>query len=634
MVRLLYIIFFASVYCQAQKTDYAISQVPDSLKAGANAVVRLDQTDIVILSQKKMKIHTKRVVSVLNEKGQHAIDANENYDKTLSINHIEAIVYDGSGKEIKRFRKTDFKDQTATDGGTMFSDNRVLYLDYTPTQYPFTVAYQSEVTTSNTAFIPHWMPVTDYYVSVQQSIFNATYPDNLGFRKKETNFRKFKIEKTADTATNLSYQAINIPAQKPELYSPSLTRIFPRLMLGLDWFNLEGVDGNAKTWKEFGKWYSEALLSGTTEIPDDTKAKIKALVGDEKDPIKKARIVYKFVQERSRYVSIQVGIGGFRPMPAKDVDRLGYGDCKALSNYTKALLEVVGVPSYNTILYGDRNKRDIDRDFVSVQGNHMILSVPDGNHYIWLECTSQDAPFGYHANFTDDREVLVVKPDGGEIVRTELYPDKKNTQISKGYYAVAENGTLSGKIIIVSEGTQYSQKAQVEKMLPDEKEAYYKDYWANINNLKINKTAFSNDKEKISFSENLEIEAAGYGAQTGNIMMFALNAFNQSATVLPRYRTRNNPIEIERGFLDQDEIEITLPENYIIDARPNDLEIKDKFGEYKTELTLLNENKLRYRRTFLLNKGQYEKTDYENYRKFREQIAKADNAKIVLTRKP
>ena len=143
-----------------------------------------------------MKIYTKRVITVLGERGQRAIDAYEHYDKSTDINAIEATVYNALGKEIKKIRKGDFKDQSATDDGSVFSDNRVLYLDYTPTEYPFTVVYQSEKTTSNTAFIPVWMPITEYYVSVQKSILNASYPDNLGFRKKEKNIAAFNIVKT------------------------------------------------------------------------------------------------------------------------------------------------------------------------------------------------------------------------------------------------------------------------------------------------------------------------------------------------------------------------------------------------------------------------------------------------------
>ena len=94
----------------------------------------------------------------------------------------------------------------------------------------------------------------------------------------------------------------------------------------------------------------DKILSGTDELPEETKVKIKNLVGNEKDPIKKAKIVYKYVQEKSRYVSIQVGIGGWKPMLANDVDRLGYGDCKALIKLYKSFLNAVDVPSYYTII--------------------------------------------------------------------------------------------------------------------------------------------------------------------------------------------------------------------------------------------------------------------------------------------
>jgi hypothetical protein len=62
--------------------------------------------------------------------------------------------------------------------------------------------------------------------------------------------------------------------------------------------------------------------------------------------------------------------------------------------------------------------------------------VTENDEYVFLECTSQDNPFGYQANFTDDRNVVVIKPEGGEIVRTKNYEAKDNTQISKGNYSI------------------------------------------------------------------------------------------------------------------------------------------------------------------------------------------------------
>lgn len=624
--------FLFTLVSSAQKSEYAVLKILDSLKENANAVVRLDQMDIIITSQRDMTLKTQRVVTVLNEKGLEHINAYQHYDKTTSIKSIEAIVYDELGNEIKKIKRKDFKDQSAVSGSTLFSDSRVVYLDYTPISYPFTIAYSSEVQTSNTAFIPKWYFLGDYNVSIEKSILNVSYPNNLGFKKKEFQFSDFNIKKTVDNDTKLSYVAVNIFARKGEDYSPSAEDLFPKVMMGLEHFHLEGVDGTATTWEAFGKWYSEKILAGTTVLPQETVAKIKALVGDEKDPIKKAKIIYDYVQKKSRYVNIAVGIGGWKPMLASDVDRLGYGDCKALSNYTKALLLAVDVPSYNTILYGDRYKSSIQSDFVSMQGNHMILAIPNGNNYTWLECTSQVDPFGYQGTFTDDRDVLVIKPEGGVIVRTIVYADPGNTQKDKGVYTIDENGNFSGSISVISEGSQYSSKSQIESLQPTEKEAHYKSYWDNINNLKLGKITFSNDKENIRFTEDIQVSAINYGTISGNKMMFAIDAFNQSSANVKRIRNRKNPFQIQRGYLDTDEIEINLPTGFTIEFLPSNFELKGKFGEYKTEIIKKENNKLTYKRSMFLNQGKYSSKEYDEYRLFMEQVSRNDNAKIILTK--
>ncbi|MNX45974.1 hypothetical protein D3C86_765030 [compost metagenome] len=621
-----------SLISSAQKSNYSVVTLTDSLKANADAVVRLDQMDIVIASQRAMIVKTQRIVTVFNEEGLSDIDAYQSYDKSTSVKNIEAIVYDAFGNEIKKIKRKDFKDQSAVSGSTLFSDNRVIFLEYTPVSYPFTIVYNSEIESSNTAFLPQWYFLGGYSVSIEKCVLNVTYPNNLGFKKKEFQFAGYNIKKTVDTDTQLSYVATNIFAQKPESFSPSGRDLFPRIMMGLENFHLEGVDGTAKTWEAFGKWYSDKILTGTTDLSEETKTKIKALVGDEKDPIKKAKIIYDYVQKKSRYVNIAVGIGGWKPMLATDVDRLGYGDCKALSNYTKALLQTVDVPSYNTILYGDTYKSNIQSDFVSMQGNHMILAIPNGDNYTFLECTSQDDPFGYQGTFTDDRDVLVVKPEGGVIVRTKIYEDKGNKQIDKGIYTIDENGNFSGSISIISEGSQYNSKQRLESSQPTEKEKYYKKYWDHINNLKLGKINFTNDKESIRFTEDIQISAINYAPISSNKMIFAVDAFNQNTENIRRIRNRKNPFEIQRGYLDTDEIEINLPAGFTIEFLPSNYELKGKFGEYKTEIIKKENNKLLYKRSIFVNKGKYSNKEYDEYRLFMEQVSRNDNAKIVLTK--
>lgn len=103
-----------------------------------------------------------------------------------------------------------------------------------------------------------------------------------------------------------------------------------------------------------------------------------------------------------------------------------------------------------------------------MQSNHVILAIPDNEKYIWLECTSQRLPFGFQGDFTDDRTALILKPEGGEIIRTNIYETKHNTQNSVGNYSVAENGAISGKIIIKSKGIPYDNKYSLDGRSSDD----------------------------------------------------------------------------------------------------------------------------------------------------------------------
>ncbi|GAA4043616.1 DUF3857 domain-containing protein [Flavobacterium chungnamense] len=625
------IFIWLAIHSLNAQTAYTSILIPDNLKENANSVLRYQLIDINIASQKSMTVKKKKVVTVLNKRGQNNVDAIEFYDKSNKVIAIEATIYNAFGKEIKKIKRKDFIDQSVADGFSIYSDDRRIFMDYTPVEYPYTVVFESESQTSNTAFIFPWNPIDDYFESVEKSEFKISYPSNLGFKYKEMNFENRVINKI-EKENFLSYSVENLFAEKPEDYSPSFQKIFPIVIFSLERFNLEGVEGNAKNWEDFGKWRYKTLLADTEELSDETKNKVVSLVGNESDPIKKAKIIYKYVQDKTRYVSIQLGIGGWKPMLAKDVDRLGYGDCKALTNYTRVLLKAVGVESFYTVIYGDTNKKDFEKDFVSMQGNHIVLALPSEDKMIFLECTSQVDPFGYQGRFTDDRYALLIKPEKGELIKTNEYNEKVSSQLSKGNYSIDQGGNLSGNIIIKSKGIQYDDKFRLESLSKEKIDELYKDYFSWINNLKMEKIKFHNDKENIEFTEDLQFNAIGYGNKNGNSIMLPINVFNQSSNIPQRYRNRKNPVEISRGFFDEDEVEINLPNGFLLEAKPDNFSLDDKFGTYKMELIVVSPTKLIYKRSFLLKKGFYDKSEYENYRKFREQIAKIDNSKIVITK--
>lgn len=620
----LYLVFLTSVEAQVF-SDFLI---PKELKENANACIRLQETEINIKSRRLMTIKSKRVVTVFNEYGLRHMDASQYYDKSLKIVSIEAQILNSLGSEIKKFKKKDFRDQSIADGISIYTDNRALYLDYTPISYPFTIVFECEVETSNTAFIPSWAPLENYFLSTEKSKITISYQQDLGFKYKEENFEGFSIVRK-DESGKVSFEANNIEALRQEEYAPSLRKFTPIVLLGLNKFHLEGVDGEADSWEKFGKWRFDKLIEGTDELSQETQENIKALVGNEKDDLKKARLIYEYVQNKTRYVSIQMGIGGWKPMLAKDVDKLGYGDCKALTNYTRALLSVVGVASYYTSIYAGNDKNNFTEDFVSMQGNHIILALPYNDNICWLECTSQTVPFGFLGDFTDDRLALMVTPEGGKLVKTQDYNNSDNSQITEGLYTLNSEGKLSGHVQIKSKGTQYDRKYLLERKSKDDLDKHYKNYFSTINNLQWKNPVFENNKQAIEFTEKIDLEAENYASKSGQRLLFALNAFNQYSSIPKRYRTRDAPFEISRGFYDHDDINIDLPENFSVESIPESVEFYEKFGHYKTEIEL-NDKKVVYKRSLTINKGFYSKSEYDEYRKFIEKIARNDNAKMVL----
>ena len=330
---------------------------------------------------------------------------------------------------------------------------------------------------------------------------------------------------------------------------------------------------------------------------------------------------------------MQIGIGGWKPISAMEVDKLGYGDCKGLTNYTKSLLEIANVPAYYSIIYAGGSQRDIDENFTSLQGNHVILGVPNEDEMIWLECTSQKIPFGFLGDFTDDRDALMVTPEGGKIVHTASYGPSDNKLLTEGNCVLDMDGTISVDVTMDSWGVQYdSRYTNISEKEKDQKQ-FYRNYWDYIDNITIESMDFENDKRKVKLSERLKFKAASYTSIAGDKVIFNVNVLNRSTYIPKRYKNRKQPLYLSRGYLDEDNVLIIIPSGYQLEGLPEPIEVASSFGNYVSRITDNGDGTLSYSRTFQLLEGVYPKEEYKNYRSFRKKIAKSDNQKLIFTKK-
>ena len=612
----------------SQNSDLSYLTIPDSLKTNANAVIRYENTNIEIVNQSKMNIEKEMVVTVINKLGNEDGYIYLPYDDYEKIKSVSARIYNAKGIEIKKIKRNDFKDVSAVGGGTLYSDNRILYYEYIPLNYPYTIKYQYETTTSNTAFIPNWLPIKPFYTSTQRSVFTITHPDEISVYIKEQNLDSYLIRNNT-SENKISYTLENAKAIENEKLSPIFYHYVPHVKFAANKFHIAGVNGQAETWKEFGKWVNDELLVGRDELSETIKLDIIKLVKGIGDKKERARLVYDYMQDKTRYISVQIGIGGWKPMLANEVEKLGYGDCKALTNYTQALLKAADVNSYYTVIYASR-RRNIDNKLAAMQGNHAILMVPTKKDTIWLECTNQKVPFGHLGKFTDDRDALVITSEGGKIIHTKSYTNTESKQIISASYHLDKNGNISAKTKIESSGIQYDNHYEIEDLDTKEKNTYYKDFFSDIQNMKIEEIKVSNDDLSTTFTENIAFTATNYAVNSGERMLVRLNAFNVNQNIPKRYRNRKQALEIQYGFLDIDDVIIDLPKNYKIESLANDKEVTTKFGTYKIKIEKVNDYQIRYNRELLIKQGIYTVEDYDKYRKFRKKITQLDNSKIVL----
>jgi transglutaminase-like putative cysteine protease len=632
--RILFLIsLFTCNLIFSQENTYASTLIPDELTEDANAVIRNSIIEITIKGIDKMVVYEKEVITVLNELGNVDARIAKGYNDDTKITKLSAKIYDALGKQIKKYSKRKFLDVSAVSGETLYSDERLKYVDYIPVAYPYTVVFESEYKNSSTGFIPRWFPTEGYYVGVEKSQYKLNNPLKIIVRTKKKNFKNYPIQDKS-SEFNLHYIFENQRAIKPEALTIASRDFMPYLIVALNNFSLKGVKGYASNWKEFGKWQNKNLISGRDILEPATVTKIKDLVKGLDNPIEKAKLVYEFVQNKTRYIGVQVGIGGWKPILANQVDKVGYGDCKGLTNYTKALLSAVGITSYYTLVYA-KQKINIDKDFATFQGNHAILNIPaselSGGNNIWLECTSQTNPFGFLGDFTDDRDVLVITPEGGVIKRTPSYKNETNLQTTKATIRLDEKGTIQATLERVSKGLQFANKYSYERYPKEELIKHYKSgVWGYNNNLEVESVKLKNDKEQVVFTEDFLISIEDYATVTDAEILFRVNFFNKNRFIPKRYRNRKLPLQISRGFKDEDESIIEIPKGYQVESLFEDKSIINKFGMYQISIEKIDEYHIKYKRTLFIKEGLYPKEDYKAYRAFRRKVAKNDNLRIAL----
>jgi hypothetical protein len=625
--------FFLLSSMQIFAQHYAVQSIPDSLKKNAEAVKRLQEIVVEIKSPSKAIVTEHVVYTILDENGDGYAQYIGEYDKLVSLNSAVARLFDANGKELKHIKKNDMEDKSGTGESNLITDTRYKENNFYYRNYPYTVEYEDENELNGIRDFDDWFPQSSPKLSVEYSKYTIIAPSDYEVRYKSFHYDKQPIISEANGKKTYTWEIRNLTAKQIEPLAPRWSEIAPRVIMAPSKFEVQGYPGDMSSWKGFGQFMYQ-LLRDRDILPADIKQKVHELTDKLTNENKKIEVLYDFLQKNTRYVSVQLGIGGWQPFDASYVAQKRYGDCKALSNYMVALLKEAGIKAASVIIKSGRSASPVLTDFSNPNFNHVIACVPHQQDTVWLECTSSILPAGYLSAFTANRYALMVDENGGTLVHTPKYSYKDNLQSRKTTATLSDEGTLTATVRTLYKAEQQDELEDVINYLPKEKILEHLKANIDLPTFDIQKFDFVEDRKSIppSIYETLEITANNYAQVSGKRVFIVPNILTRTYRKLKEDSSRQYSVEISDEFKDVDTVEIKIPLGYQPEAMPKDIRIENQYGKYQCT-TKVEGDKIIYYRLREQYSGSFAASKYAEIQQFYDKIYKADRAKIVMVKK-
>ncbi|NMM48390.1 DUF3857 domain-containing protein [Marinigracilibium pacificum] len=584
---------------------------------------------VVVNNDGSFYVETTREVKVLNRHGVKYAQGFFRYGDLYEVEGIEGeVIYNGKSQKIKN---RDFFDVSADHGGDI-SGERILFYEPALPTYPYTVRFSYTIKCNSLYFLSGlgaWSPLSYEDVKVSKHEYE--------FYKNHNYDIDFKLNGDRNLYTvNESPQKVHITMEnyiadkEKKLYVPGLDQNPQFIPLPKE-FVFEGTTVNMYTWQDYGNWYYK-LNKGRDELTEEFTNKINELIKNVDSDIEKVNILYKYLQNNTRYVSIQLGIGGWQSMPAKMVAEKGYGDCKGLSSLMKGMLKVAGIESNYVLVGATYNKmyQEFDEDNPNNNFNHVFLVVPMENDSLWLECTSSNTNINYEGFHTGNRKALFVKENDSQLINTPKFTYEENSEELKIFFDIS-NTEQRFDIMTTLKGNQaYLMNLN-------------NDYYTEINEHKVRfrrRLPF-----QVSKLEGFEIENVGEYNPEFNIKM---NGISSGLMVSAGSNRIIRPLLIckldERYKVDEGysrkfhigtrkqeiaNVIIKLPEGYTLAEIPENESLACAAGTYEVKYELKN-GELHIFRKVRFSGDVFEPSEVDVVNNFYNQVHKSDNKSLIL----
>ncbi len=578
----------------------------------------ISQKTTVEVSNNKLIKNRYFEIKINNRAGEKYTKIAIPYSKIVKVSNVEAYIKDANGKLVRKLKKNDIVERSSIADFSFYEDDFVKEFNMKHNSYPYTIVYSYQVQQSEFLYIDYWTPVIDEKIPTLSAQLIVSVPFDYSITYK-SQFVEKSMTDTLENSIEYRWETSYKDIVEDEKYSPPINGFLPSVEIVPIEFSY-AQKGSLKNWQSFGNWQCK-LLEGLNELPDIEKNRIDELIKNEESEKDKIRKLYHYMQDETRYINVTIETGGLKPYPASYVAKNKYGDCKALTNYFKSVLDYVQIPSFYTKVYAGNPIKKIDKSFTSQQFNHIILYVPLRNEDIWLDCTS-DGAFNYLGTFTQNRSAFIVEKGNSRFVNTPKLtasevlvvrriqvgysPDKAIVKFTNTY-----KGDSYEDILHLEKDYRESDKNRILRNYIIESGFQLGDY--HISNL---------DRDSVAIELSYDATSQGIYKQYGNDILLKSIAFR--IPQLERPQERKLPVQIDFPIYKIDTVVYEIPTGYKLNVDTNAYSIANKYGEYNLHI-YEDEGNITIIKSLLVNVGYYSLSEYKDFYDFYSQIIGIEN---------
>lgn len=627
MIKSFYLItcWFAASVCSGQLISYNLSGIPDSIKKDANVITQFETTIFTVEDIDDARLYVHSINTIVNEDGKEALDFHVFTSKFKTLGDAEIKLFDANGKLLSKYKKKEMLTHAIGEG--LVDDGFVTYYSLNASSFPVTIETEYEIRYKGTLMYPSYDILTPGY-GVMQSSFTAKVPLNLDLRFKPKNIQLSPSIKDDGKIKTYTWQVSNLSPITYEEGAVSYENRYPSVILAPNKFKMDDYEGDMTSWKSFGLWYA-SLKKGIDVLPEDKKIFFRDMVSNAKNDKEKIRIIYEYLQRNFRYVSIQLGIGGYKPFPAAFTESKKYGDCKGLSNFMQAALDGIGIKSYQALINRQPNGLPVDPDFPLNNFNHVILYVPLKDDRVWLECTSNSLDCGSLDISTENKNALVIMDDGGMLMATPK--SNAHSNIFSVYSKIKLNEDGSGDM----ESTFHSAgeyREMIDDILKQKKDEQKESLVLGLSFKQPDEFEFSKKDDDQSSPALLKMSIEKVPEFTaGGKLFLPQRLYKIYDRKLPKAENRRLDFYFRFPFETKDTTVYILPTGYKVDALPPAKELKNEFASFMSKSWYdERQNSVYTTVEIILKQHVIPAAKYAEIKKFFDDVLANDGQKVVV----